>query len=84
MFDNFSRILGTPNEDVWPGVTNLQDWNEDFPVWPSLQISRFTSNMCDAGIDLCEVRTDRNIYLFEEKLRTSDHTGALKIVNFGF
>ena len=48
------RILGTPNEEVWPGVSSLQDWNEDFPVWPSLQISRFTSNLCDAGVDLVE------------------------------
>ncbi len=21
------QLLGTPNEKVWPGVTNLQDWN---------------------------------------------------------
>lgn len=48
------RILGTPNEDVWPGVTCLQDWNDDFPVWPSLQISRFVPTLCDSGVDLCE------------------------------
>lgn len=48
------RILGTPNEEVWPGVTALQDWNEDFPVWPALQISRFAPSLCDSGIDLLE------------------------------
>ena len=48
------RVLGTPNEEIWPGVTSLQDWNESFPVWPSLQISRFTSNLSDAGVDLVE------------------------------
>jgi cyclin-dependent kinase 1 len=48
------RILGTPNEDVWPGVSSLQDWNEDFPVWPSLQVCRFTSTLCDSGVDLVE------------------------------
>lgn len=47
--------MGTPNEEVWPGVTCLQDWNENFPVWPSLQISRFTPGLCDAGVDLVEV-----------------------------
>lgn len=46
--------MGTPNEDSWPGVTSLQDWNEDFPVWPSLQISRFMPGFSDAGIDLVE------------------------------
>ena len=27
------RQLGTPNEDVWPGVTQLPDWNPAFPKW---------------------------------------------------
>ena len=22
------RVLGTPSEEIWPGVTSLQDWNE--------------------------------------------------------
>lgn len=48
------RVLGTPNEEVWPGVTSLQDWNNDFPVWPSLQIARFVPGLSDAGVDLCE------------------------------
>lgn len=48
------RILGTPNEEIWPGVTALQDWNEDFPVWPSLQISRFVPGLCESGVDLVE------------------------------
>ncbi len=51
----FCRILGTPNEDVWPGVTSLQDWNEDFPIWPSLNIARFVPGLHEAGIDLLEV-----------------------------
>jgi len=49
-------VLGTPNEEVWPGVTSLQDWNEDFPVWPSLLISRFVPGLNEAGVDLLEVR----------------------------
>jgi len=48
------RILGTPNEEIWPGVTALQDWNHDFPVWPSLQLSRWLPGLCEHGIDLCE------------------------------
>ena len=50
-----SRILGTPNEEVWPGVTSLQDWNEDFPFWPALHIAKFTPGLSEAGIDLLEV-----------------------------
>jgi len=48
------RILGTPNEDVWPGVTSLQDWNNDFPIWPQLNIARFVPGLSESGIDLLE------------------------------
>lgn len=48
------RILGTPNEDVWPGVTCLQDWNDGFPVWPTLNIANFCGSLSDSGIDLVE------------------------------
>lgn len=48
------RILGTPNEEVWPGVTGLQDWNTDFPVWPALLLSRWCPGLSDTGVDLLE------------------------------
>ena len=48
------RVLGTPNEEVWPGVTALQDWNDDFPVWPALNIARFVPGLDDEGVDLLE------------------------------
>lgn len=48
------RVLGTPNEDVWPGVTALQDWNTDFPVWPAIQISHLVPGLSREGVDLCE------------------------------
>jgi serine/threonine protein kinase len=48
------RVLGTPNEDSWPGVTSLQDWNTSYPVWPSLQLSRFVPNLDEEGCDLME------------------------------
>jgi len=27
------RLLGTPDETIWPGVTQLQDFNSSFPSW---------------------------------------------------
>ena len=50
------RVCGTPNEDVWPGVTSLQDWNESFPVWPALDILKLPglANFDDAGVDLID------------------------------
>ncbi|GAA6055890.1 hypothetical protein NBRC10513_004935 [Rhodotorula toruloides] len=32
------RLLGTPDEDVWPGVTNLPDYKTTFPHWHAKDI----------------------------------------------
>mmetsp|Transcript_25524 Transcript_25524/g.43054 ORF Transcript_25524/g.43054 Transcript_25524/m.43054 type:complete len:300 (-) Transcript_25524:245-1144(-) len=48
------RMLGTPTEKTWPGVTSLHDWNEAFPLWPQLKIKNFLPQFCDEGIDLIE------------------------------
>ena len=29
------RILGTPNEGVWPGISGYEDFKDSFPKWPS-------------------------------------------------
>ena len=33
------KLLGTPSEDVWPGVTRLRDWHE-FPQWKPQDLTR--------------------------------------------
>lgn len=48
------RLMGTPNEQTWPGVTSLQDWNRDFPIWPSLNVARFVPGLSEEGVDLLE------------------------------
>lgn len=54
------KVLGTPTEETWPGVTSLQDWNEDFPVWPKLNIGKFYPRLCKDGVDLLEQLLDCN------------------------
>jgi serine/threonine protein kinase len=51
------RILGTPNEDVWPGVTKLRDYKLTFPNWPSNPIQNVVSglNLDALGLDLLNV-----------------------------
>jgi len=48
------RILGTPNEETWPGVTKLRDYKSTFPNWPSNPIQTVVSGLTlDAlGLDL--------------------------------
>ena len=46
--------MGTPNEEIWPGVTSLQDWNTSFPVWPALSLAKFAPSLDPEGLDLME------------------------------
>jgi serine/threonine protein kinase len=46
------RMLGTPNEDVWPGVTALQDFKLSFPKWQSDDWSQRLPSLDDDGLDL--------------------------------
>jgi len=48
------RLLGTPNDTIWPGCTALQDWNPAFPQWPRLAIRTAAPNLDADGLDLIE------------------------------
>lgn len=32
------RALGTPNEEVWPGVSTLREFTQEFPKWTSSEL----------------------------------------------
>jgi cyclin-dependent kinase 1 len=50
------RQLGTPDETVWPGVTQLQDWNTAFPTWyKSPYLPSVTDHLDDNGLELLEL-----------------------------
>lgn len=46
------RILGTPNEENWPGVTRLPDYLPDFPKWNTLQMRDLLPNLSSDGQNL--------------------------------
>lgn len=48
------RILKTPGEETWPGVTSLPDYKPTFPCWTSNNLSQQVKNMCPAGLDLLQ------------------------------
>jgi len=60
------RQFGTPDEEVWPGVTNLPDWNPSFPQWPRLKISCAVQVLDSSGLDLLE-----KLMLYDPKDRIS-------------
>jgi len=46
------RILGTPNESLWPGVTALPDFKPTFPKWTPTSLSKYVTNLDPLGLDL--------------------------------
>ncbi|KAL5988469.1 Cyclin-dependent kinase B2-1 [Asimina triloba] len=45
------RLLGTPNEEVWPGISQLPDWHE-YPQWQPQSLSSAVPNLDSDGLDL--------------------------------
>eukprot|EP00245_Coleochaete_scutata_P009911 TRINITY_DN336_c0_g1_i2.p1 TRINITY_DN336_c0_g1~~TRINITY_DN336_c0_g1_i2.p1 ORF type:complete len:304 (-),score=63.48 TRINITY_DN336_c0_g1_i2:966-1877(-) len=45
------RVLGTPNDDIWPGVSKLRDWHE-YPQWRPENLAKTVPQLNDKGIDL--------------------------------
>lgn len=46
------RVLGTVNEERWPGVTKLKYYKDTFPKWDSIDLSTICSGMSMNGVDL--------------------------------
>eukprot|EP00998_Keelungia_sp_KM082_P006495 NODE_2740_length_1001_cov_59.315789_g2720_i0.p2 GENE.NODE_2740_length_1001_cov_59.315789_g2720_i0~~NODE_2740_length_1001_cov_59.315789_g2720_i0.p2 ORF type:complete len:307 (-),score=101.66 NODE_2740_length_1001_cov_59.315789_g2720_i0:80-961(-) len=46
------RVLGTPSESKWPGVSNLPDYKPCFPQWKPQSLTSVIPGLDDQGIDL--------------------------------
>ena len=53
--DDAHRVLGTPNEESWPGVKQLPDYKPTFPQWSSQDLAEQVPYLDAAGIDLLKV-----------------------------
>jgi cyclin-dependent kinase len=60
------RVLGTPNEDVWPGVSSLPDFKRTFPKWTKKPLSTHVPDLDPLGIDLLE-----NLLAYDPVMRLS-------------
>ncbi|KAG0191557.1 Cyclin-dependent kinase 2 [Apophysomyces sp. BC1034] len=62
------RVLGTPNDKIWPGVTNLPDYNPFFPPWKPntmkeiLQRTNDAIVLNDSGLDLLQSMLEYDPY----------------------
>jgi cyclin-dependent kinase len=50
------RLLGTPDEEVWPGVTNLPDYKTTFPHWHAKDIMDHVPGCTEDSAELIVVR----------------------------
>ncbi|XP_076326030.1 cyclin-dependent kinase 1-like [Tachypleus tridentatus] len=48
------RTMGTPTEDVWPGVSQLPDYKPTFPNWKDYIIPSICSQLDTNGIDILQ------------------------------
>ncbi|CAH3014102.1 unnamed protein product [Porites evermanni] len=48
------RILGTPTEKNWPGVSQLQDYKTSFPKWSGEGLKKAVPQLDENGLDLLE------------------------------
>lgn len=46
------RVLGTPTEDSFPGVTSFPDYKATFPKWRAQSLTRLVTNLDEKGQDL--------------------------------
>ncbi|KAI7963410.1 hypothetical protein MJO29_003837 [Puccinia striiformis f. sp. tritici] len=46
------RLLGTPNETIWPGVQTLPDYKPGFPQWSAKDIGAHVQNSTSVSVDL--------------------------------
>ncbi|CAH1776260.1 unnamed protein product [Owenia fusiformis] len=46
------RTLGTPDESVWPGVSQLPDYKSTFPKWEAQEVHKLVPTMDEDGHDL--------------------------------
>lgn len=48
------RILGTPSEQDWPGVTSFPDFKPSFPKWNRTDVAAVVPALDDNGLDLLD------------------------------
>jgi len=48
------KVLGTPDEGVWKGVSGYKDYKENFPQWTGEGLQSVCPDLCADGLDLLE------------------------------
>jgi len=49
------RVLGTPNEDNWPGIRQLPDYKPTFPQWAAQDLTLQVPHLDEEGLNLLKM-----------------------------
>ena len=48
-------VVGTPDEQSWPGVSKLPDYKPSFPKWQAQSVGKILSRLDEDGVDILTV-----------------------------
>ncbi|CAG4941924.1 unnamed protein product [Colias eurytheme] len=48
------RMLGTPTEEIWPGVSSLPDYKSTLSNWTTFNLHNHVQNLDEVGMDLLQ------------------------------
>ncbi|VDO82298.1 unnamed protein product [Soboliphyme baturini] len=49
------QVLGTPDETIWPGISQLSDYKSNFPCWKPVSFQRLFPTVEEDGRELLSV-----------------------------
>ncbi|CAG8454643.1 1593_t:CDS:2 [Cetraspora pellucida] len=64
--NNNGRVLGTPDENVWPNITHFKDFTPVFPKWKPQPLDKYVPTLNSHGIDLLS-----KMLTYDDSLRIS-------------
>lgn len=70
------RILGTPNDENWPGIKQLPDYKDSFPHWNPQDLADHIPNLDDDGLDLLKVRTSSRVQVMHNPTRLTSSSAT--------
>ena len=51
----WTRTLGTPDDNIWPGVSDMPDYKTSFPKWPVQPLKNVIPSLPSTAIDVLQV-----------------------------
>jgi len=66
--DLHSRILGTPTDAVWPGVSELPDFKQHFPRWNAKNLNQVVPKLSTEGCDVLQVSVHQSMCIFFDSI----------------